>query len=73
MKRFYYDTVSFHRPALMCVYDTVGADHMVLGSDYPHVIGDISRSVSSIEEMEIPEGDKLKIFGENARQLLKLP
>jgi len=46
---------------------------MVLGSDYPHVIGDISRSVSSIENLEISEGDKLQIFGENARQVLKLP
>lgn len=57
----------------MCSYYSVGADHMVLGSDYPHVIGDISRSVSSIENLEISEGDKLQIFGENARQVLKLP
>ena len=45
---------------------------MVLGSDYPHVIGDISRSVSSIEELNIPEEDKEKIFGENAKKILKL-
>src|SRR3989304_979553 len=53
LKRFYYDTVSFYQPALTCTYLAVGADHMVLGSDYPHVIGDISRAVSSIEEMNI--------------------
>jgi aminocarboxymuconate-semialdehyde decarboxylase len=73
LKKFYYDTVSFHGPALMCAYYSVGADHMVLGSDYPHVIGDISKSVSSIEDLNIPEEDKLQIFGENARRVLKLP
>lgn len=72
LKKFYYDTVSFYQPALMCTYLSVGADHMVLGSDYPHVIGDISRSVSSIEELNIPEEDKEKIFGENAKKILKL-
>ena len=72
LKQFYFDTVSFHRPALLCTYYAVGADHMVLGSDYPHVIGDISRAVSSIDELDIPREDKEKIFGENAKKILKL-
>ena len=72
LKQFYYDTVSFYRPALMCTYDAVGADHMVLGSDYPHVIGDISRSVSSIDELNISQEDKEKIFWENGKKILKL-
>ena len=67
IKQFYYDTVSFYKPALMCVYDAVGADHMVLGGHYPHLIGDISRSVSSIEGMEISKGEEFQIFGKNAR------
>jgi aminocarboxymuconate-semialdehyde decarboxylase len=72
LKELYYDTVSFHRPALMCGYHTVGADHMVLGSDYPHVIGDISKAVSTIEELDISREDKEKIFGENGRKILRL-
>jgi len=72
LKRFYYDTVSFYQPALMCTYLAVGADHMVLGSDYPHVIGDISKSVSSIEELNISQEEKEKIFGENGKKILKL-
>jgi predicted TIM-barrel fold metal-dependent hydrolase len=56
----------------MCTYEAVGADHMVLGSDYPHVIGDISRSVSSISELNISLEDKEKIFGENGKKILKL-
>jgi aminocarboxymuconate-semialdehyde decarboxylase len=72
LKKFYYDTVSFHKPSLMCGYHTVGADHMVLGSDYPHVIGDMSKSISTIEELDIPREDKEKIFGGNGKKILKL-
>ena len=72
LKRLYYDTVSFHKPALMCVYHTVGADHMVMGSDYPHVIGHGARAVTAIEELDIPREEKERIFGENGKKLLKL-
>jgi aminocarboxymuconate-semialdehyde decarboxylase len=72
LKQFYYDTVSFYLPALMCAYYAVGAEHMVLGSDYPHVIGDISKSVSSINELSIPSEEKEMIFGKNGRKILKL-
>ncbi len=71
-KKFYYDTVSFYKPALLCTYLSVGADHMVLGSDYPHVIGDINRCVSSIDELDISKEEKEKIFGENGRKILKI-
>jgi aminocarboxymuconate-semialdehyde decarboxylase len=72
LKKFYYDTVSFYTPALTCTYLAVGADHMVMGSDYPHVIGDITRSVSSILELNIPQEEKEKILGGNAKRILKL-
>jgi aminocarboxymuconate-semialdehyde decarboxylase len=71
LKNFYYDTVSFHAPSLMCCYQTVGADRMVLGSDYPHVIGDMGKAISTIEAMEIPREEKEKIFGENGKRILK--
>jgi len=72
LKKFYYDTVSFHKPALMCAYQTFGADHMVLGSDYPHVIGDMAKAISTVEGMDIPAEDKAKILGENGKKILKM-
>jgi aminocarboxymuconate-semialdehyde decarboxylase len=72
LKRFYYDTVSFSIPALMCTYLAVGADHMVMGSDYPHVIGDIDRCVTSIQELKITKQEKKKILGGNGKKILKL-
>ncbi len=50
LKRMYLDTVSFHTPALHCAAETVGADRIVFGSDYPHVIGDVAGATKVIEE-----------------------
>lgn len=71
LKELYYDTVSFHEPALMCAYQTVGAEHMVLGSDYPHVIGSMSESVSSIVGLQLPQEEKAKMLGKNAMRILR--
>ncbi|MFN2533107.1 MAG: amidohydrolase family protein [Pyrinomonadaceae bacterium] len=62
LKRLYYDTVSFSPFALKMVRDLVGADHMVMGSDYPHLLGSIDRAVTSIENLDISDSDKDQIF-----------
>ena len=72
LKKIYIDTVSFHPPALMCAYAFPGPDRLILGSDYPHVIGDIERAVSSIQDLDIPETDKQLIFSGNLKRLIKL-
>jgi aminocarboxymuconate-semialdehyde decarboxylase len=71
LKRFYYDTVSFFEPALMCAYSFLGAGQLILGSDYPHVIGDIREAITSIESLSIPQGDKEMIFSGNILKLMK--
>ncbi len=71
LKRFYYDTVSFFEPALMCAYAFVGAGRLVLGSDYPHVIGDIKEAITSIEQLDIPQADKEKIYCGNILRLVQ--
>jgi aminocarboxymuconate-semialdehyde decarboxylase len=71
LKNLYYDTVSFHKPALICAYMTVGASQLVLGSDYPHVIGDLKKSVTSIKELNLPPEEEERIFNRNAEKLLK--
>lgn len=72
LKELYYDTVSFHEPALMCAYHTVGAEHMVMGSDYPHVIGSMAEAVSSIEGLPVSEAQKQLILGQNALRILRM-
>jgi len=70
LKSFYYDTVSFFEPALMCAYLFAGAQRLVLGSDYPHVIGDIDEAITSIEGLDIPDDDKELIYSGNILRLV---
>jgi len=70
LKRIYYDTVSFYEPALMCAYAFAGADHLILGSDYPHVIGDIKEAVTSIDALNIPKAEKELICSGNILRLM---
>jgi len=70
LKDFYYDTVSFFEPALMCAYSFVGAERLILGSDYPHVIGDIGEAITSIEHLNISQEDKEMIYSGNILRLI---
>jgi aminocarboxymuconate-semialdehyde decarboxylase len=70
LKRLYYDTVNFNPHMLMMVREMIGADQMVLGSDYPHLLGSIERAVASIEGLEIPDADKRRIFEGTALSIL---
>lgn len=70
LKLTYLDTVSFHPPALICACMFMGVEKLVLGSDYPHQIGNLQQSVMSIEELDFP--GKEAILEENAGRLLKI-
>jgi aminocarboxymuconate-semialdehyde decarboxylase len=70
LKRLYYDTVAFSPHTLTMVREMVGADHMVMGSDYPHLLGSIDRAVSSIESLEISETEKQQMFSGTALSIL---
>ncbi|HLG13561.1 MAG TPA: amidohydrolase family protein [Blastocatellia bacterium] len=70
LKKLYYDTVTFSPHTLRMARDLVGTDHMLMGSDYPHMLGSIDRSVSSIEDLTIPEFEKQRIFSETALSIL---
>lgn len=72
LRDLYCDTVSFYQPALAMAYEFYGAGRMVLGSDFPLIIGDLPGAVPSIEAMPIPQREKEKILGENVIQLMKL-
>jgi aminocarboxymuconate-semialdehyde decarboxylase len=70
LKRLYYDTVNFNPHMLMMVMEMIGADRMVLGSDYPHLLGSIERAVASIESLDIPDEEKRRIFEGTALKIL---
>ena len=70
LKRLYYDTVNFNPHMLMMVREMIGADRMVMGSDYPHLLGSIDHAVSSIESLNITEHEKRRIFEGTALSIL---
>jgi aminocarboxymuconate-semialdehyde decarboxylase len=72
LKQMYMDTIPFSPQALRYALDFAGADKLLMGSDYPHQIGDLKGAVQTIETLAIAQEDKHKILGQNAARLLKL-
>jgi aminocarboxymuconate-semialdehyde decarboxylase len=72
LKAFYYDTVNFDPSCQALALSFAGADHIVAGSDYPHMIGSLSKMVASIDAMEISAEDRQKVRGGNAARILGL-
>ena len=71
MKRFYYDTVTHDPTVLASIIDYVGADHVLLGSDYPFDMG-AARPADIVEALKLPPDSKAAILGGNAAALLNL-
>ena len=70
LKGFYYDTVNFDLNCLQLAIDFAGVDHIVAGSDYPHMIGSLEKMTSSLSALDLSEDDKNKIRGGNAARIL---
>jgi aminocarboxymuconate-semialdehyde decarboxylase len=73
-RRFWYDTVSHgYVPALRCACDALGADRIVLGSDYPYEVGDVyQRCVDYIAQAGLPAAQVEAIQDRNAQALFRL-
>jgi len=71
-RHFWYDTVNFAAGPLKLAIEFAGADHIVAGSDYPHMIGSIPLMLDAIRQLPISASDQAAIFGGNAARLLRL-
>lgn len=72
LRRFYYDTVSHEPRILRFLIDLVGADRVVVGSDYNFDMG-YDQPVEFVERVPgLTEKERKLISGENAARLLKL-
>jgi len=73
LRRFWFYTVRNHPPALRCACETLGADRLVFGSDFPFLVGDqFTRCVNYIGESGLAEEDARAILDGNAAALLGL-
>ena len=72
LKQFFYDTVNFDPRAIDLAIAFAGADHILAGSDYPHLIGSIPKMIETVRGLDIPEEDRKAVLGGNAARLLRL-
>jgi aminocarboxymuconate-semialdehyde decarboxylase len=71
LKRFYFDTIVHSVAALQYLINVVGADRVVMGTDYPMAMGDFE-PVKKLAEINLTSAERELILGQNALQALGL-
>jgi aminocarboxymuconate-semialdehyde decarboxylase len=73
-RRLWYDTVGHGNvAALRCAHETLGADRLVLGTDFPYQTGEqYRRAVTYVQDAGLPERDVQQVLDRNASALLGL-
>jgi aminocarboxymuconate-semialdehyde decarboxylase len=73
-RRMWYDTVGHgHVPALECAIGSLGADRLLLGTDFPYENGDtFVRAVDYINDPQVDPGAARAILDQNASSLLSI-
>ena len=71
LNRFWTDSAVFDQRALQFLVETVGANQVMLGSDYPFPLGE-ERVGSLIRKSNLPQDVKVKLLSGNARSFLAL-
>ena len=72
LQRMYLDSVTYNTPAVKLALEWMGPDRLLYGSDAPPLTSLKPRAIALIRDLDIPAGDKDKIFAANALRLLKL-
>ena len=71
LKNIYFDTITHGTPALQFLVDTYGADHVVLGTDYPFDMADM-HPVDSVDKLRLTMEQRDLICYKNAEMLMNL-
>jgi len=71
LDRFYYDTITHSKQIMEFVISTVGAERVMLGSDYCFDMG-YERPVQFLEQINLSSVQRKMILGGTAAKLLKL-
>src|SRR5207245_351169 len=70
LKKLTYDTVTFSPHVLRLPPPWAGVDHLAMGRDYPHKLGDITRAVTTIEQFDVSSAERERIFSGTARAII---
>jgi len=71
LRRFTYDTIAHSKPIMEFVISMVGADRVMIGSDYCFDMG-YEQPVGFVEELNLSSEERKMILGTTAAKLLKL-
>jgi aminocarboxymuconate-semialdehyde decarboxylase len=71
LEKFYFDTIVFDPEMLNTLVRRYGADHVVLGTDYPFDMG-VDDPVGFVQRGKLTAVEKQQITGGNAARLLKI-
>ena len=71
-KNLYFDTLVYDVETLEFLRGKVGAEHLLLGTDFPYILGDW-QCVDKVEALACTDTEKQAILEGNARKLLKIP
>ncbi|WP_230532088.1 amidohydrolase family protein [Microvirga roseola] len=72
IRRLYFDCILHFEPALRYLVETFGADHVLLGSDYPFDMGTMD-CVNQVRTLDVPVLDRNTILGTAAAEILGEP
>ena len=72
LEKFYFDTITFDPEMLKRLVDRFGADHVVLGTDYPYDMGDENPLGLIAQVQELSSASRDLIQGGNAARLLNI-
>jgi len=70
LDRFYVDSVVFDDRALRLLVDTMGADRVLLGSDYPYPLGERPAGAVVRSADFLSDNERARILGGNAERFL---
>jgi aminocarboxymuconate-semialdehyde decarboxylase len=71
LKKLHFDTIVHSVAALQYLVNVVGADRVVVGTDYPMAMGDFE-PVRKVKQLDLADADREKILGGNAARALNL-
>jgi len=71
LKKLYFDTIVHSVSALQYLIEVVGADRVVIGTDYPMAMGDFD-AVGKVKQVDVTDAEREMMLGGNAALALGL-
>jgi aminocarboxymuconate-semialdehyde decarboxylase len=71
IRRFHYDYLIYYPEAFRFLMSMVGSDRIVVGTDN-FAAKDVEYPAAVLDQLHLPEADRLRILQGNARRLLRL-